>query len=105
VTGLAVVVVPDMIVLSGTDRTAVIMREMTEEEIEEYVSSGEANGRAGSYAVQRSGDRFVETLEGSWSNVVGLPMELLDSLLEILVCRGMTLKGRLPFTAPERSGS
>ncbi|GAB4155182.1 MAG: Maf family protein [Planctomycetota bacterium] len=93
VTGVAIVVVPDMIVLSGTESTSVFMRPMSDEEIDEYVRSGEALGRAGSYAVQRNGDKFVERMEGSFSNVVGLPMELLFSLLDILIAKGIAVEG------------
>jgi septum formation protein len=59
------------------------MRQMTPVEIEAYVASGEAMGKAGAYALQETGDRFVESLEGSATNVVGLPMELLERMLKV----------------------
>ncbi len=59
-----------------SDETFVTMHRMTGEEINEYVSSGEALGKAGSYAIQETGDRFVEKLEGNLSTVVGFPLEL-----------------------------
>ena len=68
--------------LSGCERTRVQMRRMDRREIEAYVDSGEAMGKAGAYAIQESGDRFVERIEGSFSNVVGLPLELLGRMLE-----------------------
>jgi septum formation protein len=58
------------------------MRPMTLAEIEAYVDSGEAMGKAGAYAIQETGDRFVERIEGSFSNVVGLPLELLARMLK-----------------------
>ena len=64
------------------DSTAVRMRPMTAEEIAAYVASGEAMGKAGAYALQETGDRYVESIEGSWTNVVGLPMELLERMLK-----------------------
>jgi len=67
--------------LSASDRTVVHMRPMERAEIEAYVDSGEAMGKAGAYAIQETGDRFVERVEGSFSNVVGLPMELLERML------------------------
>jgi septum formation protein len=70
--------------LSGCERTRVQMRRMDRREIEAYVDSGEAIGKAGAYAIQESGDRFVERIEGSLSNVVGLPMELLERLLRAM---------------------
>jgi len=61
--------------------TRVRMRVMTAEEINAYVASGEALGKAGAYALQETGDRYVERIDGSLTNVVGLPMELLERLL------------------------
>ena len=61
--------------------TRVTMRPMTPEEIDRYVDSGEGLGKAGAYAIQETGDRFVERVEGSFSNVIGLPMELLRQML------------------------
>ncbi len=71
----------------GTERAAaestrVTMRPMSEEEIADYVDSGEAMGKAGAYAIQETGDRFVERIEGSLSNVVGLPCNLLERMLK-----------------------
>lgn len=67
-----------------SDVTAVTMREMADAEIEEYVASGEWIGKAGAYAIQETADKFVTKIEGSWSNVVGLPMELLDSIVTMI---------------------
>jgi len=63
------------------ERTRVRMRAMSENEISRYVTGGEAMGKAGAYAIQETGDRFVENLDGSLSNVVGLPVELLRRML------------------------
>jgi len=72
---------------SGRRRVAVecsrvVMRPMSREEIEAYVDTGEPMDKAGAYAVQEKGDRFVERIEGSFSNVVGLPLERVRRLLE-----------------------
>jgi len=64
-----------------SEATTVTMRHMTPQEIEAYVDSGEATGKAGAYAIQETGDRFVQSVAGSRSNVVGLPMELLRRML------------------------
>jgi septum formation protein len=61
--------------------TGVTMRPLADAEIEAYASSGEPYGKAGGYAIQERGDRFVTRVDGSWSNVVGLPMELVRDLL------------------------
>ncbi len=65
----------------ASETTFVTMRPMTPGEIDDYISSGEWIGKAGAYAIQESADRFVERVEGSFTNVVGLPMELVGRLL------------------------
>ncbi len=67
--------------LLGYASTSVIMRPMSDNEIQEYIDSGEPMGKAGAYAIQETADRFVEKLEGPWDNVVGLPMELVWQLI------------------------
>ena len=59
-----------------------VSRVISEDEIVRYVAGGAAHGKAGAYAVQEGGDRYIERLEGSLSNVVGLPMELLEEMLD-----------------------
>jgi septum formation protein len=54
--------------------THVHMGPWTDEQIAAYVASGEPMDKAGSYAIQEVGDRFVTRIEGSFDNVVGLPM-------------------------------
>ncbi|NLW87906.1 MAG: septum formation protein Maf [Planctomycetes bacterium] len=61
--------------------TGITMRRMTEQEVDQYISSGEWIGKAGAYAIQETADRFVQRVEGSFSNVVGLPMELVMNML------------------------
>ena len=62
-------------------RTWVTMRPMTRDEIKAYVDSGEAYDKAGAYAIQETADRYVTNLEGSFTNVVGLPMETVREML------------------------
>jgi septum formation protein len=63
------------------DRTGVYMRPMTDEQMQAYLDSGQWRGKAGAYGVQDAADAFVERIDGSFSNVVGLPMELLARML------------------------
>jgi len=67
-------------VVSGREITRVTFAPMTEREVDAYVASGEPDDRAGSYAIQGIGGLFVERVEGSPSNVVGLPVRLLYTL-------------------------
>lgn len=55
------------------EATKVEFYPMTEEEIDWYVASGECADKAGSYAIQGLGSRFVKSIEGDYNNVVGLP--------------------------------
>ena len=68
--------------------TAIRMRAAPRGEIEAYVATGECFGKAGAYAIQETADAFIEEIDGSFSNVVGLPMELLGSMLEAAGLRG-----------------
>jgi len=65
----------------ASDATHVTMRPMTDAQIEAYIESGEWIGKAGAYAIQETADRFVEKIEGSWSNVVGLPIEMVTRMI------------------------
>jgi septum formation protein len=62
--------------------TEVTFRLLSHEIVDEYLASGEWEGRAGAYAIQGLGGRLVERIEGDYLNVVGLPGALLVSLLE-----------------------
>jgi len=62
--------------------TEVEFRELTEEEIEDYVEGGEPFDKAGAYAIQGAAGRFVRAVRGSYSNVIGLPIEEVALLLQ-----------------------
>ena len=64
------------------EKTAVTFREIPEGEIQAYVDSGEPLDKAGGYAIQMGAAGFVEKVEGSYTNVVGLPLLTLAELLE-----------------------
>jgi septum formation protein len=83
ITGLAILG-PGGVRLIASDTTFVTMRKAPDAEIQAYVDSGEWRGKAGAYAIQETGDRLVERIEGSFSNVVGLPLELLARMVRRL---------------------
>jgi nucleoside triphosphate pyrophosphatase len=64
----------------GLERTTVVFKPLSEVEKERYVEFGEWRGRSGGYAIQTLGSTLVERVEGSVSNVVGLPVGLLAEL-------------------------
>jgi nucleoside triphosphate pyrophosphatase len=74
------VVVADREERSGVEKTTVVFKQLTDAEKERYVRFGEWEGRSGGYAIQTLGSTLVERLEGSVSNVVGLPVGLLAEL-------------------------
>jgi septum formation protein len=61
--------------------TRVWFAPMSDKEIEWYVATGEPLGKAGAYAIQGHGARFIERIDGSWSNVVGLPIHMVHRML------------------------
>lgn len=73
---------------SGLEKTTVVFKELSGVEKERYVRFGEWEGRSGGYAIQTLGSTLVERLEGSVSNVVGLPVGLLAELAPPLFERG-----------------
>jgi septum formation protein len=72
---------------SGLERSDVFFKELSEAEKERYVRFGEWEGRSGGYAIQTLGSTLVERIEGSVSNVVGLPVGLLAELAPQLIQR------------------
>lgn len=63
-------------IVSAVSSTRVKFAELSGAEIEWYVSTGEPMDKAGAYAIQGHASLFIERIEGSYSNVVGLPMQL-----------------------------
>lgn len=64
------------------DVTRVIMRTLSDHEIEQYLDTNAWEGKAGAYGIQDHGDAFVDRIEGSFTNVVGFPMELIANMLQ-----------------------
>jgi septum formation protein len=65
---------------SGVVSTEVTFRPLTEADIAWYVATGEPLDKAGAYAIQGVGGLFVERIDGSYHNVVGLPLAQLESM-------------------------
>ena len=56
------------------EKTQVEFYPMSEEEIREYIETGEPMGKAGAYGIQGIGGKYVKRIEGDYNNVVGLPV-------------------------------
>lgn len=80
-TGIALCDVDRALLLAQMEVTQVRFAVLDAAEIAWYVDSGEPLDKAGAYAIQGQGAIFVEAIEGSYSNVVGLPLALLYRLL------------------------
>jgi septum formation protein len=67
--------------IESAARTRVCFRSLSSSDIESYLAGGEWSGKAGAYAIQGTGGALVESVEGDYENVVGLPTELIHELL------------------------
>lgn len=84
ITGLAVVRIRPQTQVLKAQITTVYPRPMNEAQIAQYIASGAWQGKAGAYGIQDYAEPFIERIEGSFTNVVGLPMELLAGILHRL---------------------
>jgi septum formation protein len=83
ITGVCLVVRSIPSVLSET--TLVTVNELTDQDIADYVASGEPMDKAGAYAIQGIASRWISRIEGDYSNVVGLPVALVFRMLRELM--------------------
>ena len=66
---------------TGYDETKVQFKKLSKDEIQAYVDTGAPMDKAGAYGIQEKAAEFVESIEGSYDNVVGLPTELFKKVL------------------------
>lgn len=85
ITGIAIVRLSDGAEIIDSDTTIVYPKKLTDEQIAGHIKGLSWRGKAGAYAIKEKGDEFVERIEGSLTNVMGLPMELLGELLKRFV--------------------
>ncbi len=77
---------PDRGILSGCSTSRVFFSQLSEAQIESYLDSGEWTGAAGGYRIQKTGYTLIDRIEGSWSNVIGLPLEDITKVLRNAPC-------------------
>jgi nucleoside triphosphate pyrophosphatase len=82
-TGICIWMPPNARWVGGVDVTDLKMRRLSPAELEAYLESDRWVGKAGAYAIQDP-DPYVTIISGSHSNVVGLPLEMLDQLINCL---------------------
>lgn len=68
-------------ITTASETTQVIFCDLSDEEIRDYVATGEPMDKAGAYAIQGIASRWIPRIEGDYSNVVGLPVALVYSIL------------------------
>lgn len=65
-----------------SEKTAVYFTTLTDAEIRDYIATGEPMDKAGAYAIQGGASRWISKIEGDYSNVVGLPVDLVLRMLQ-----------------------
>ena len=83
-TSVAAIRLPDRVEQLATESTRVRFAKLRADEIAAYVATGEPLDKAGAYAVQGIGGRFIERIDGCYFNVVGLPLARLYRMLTYL---------------------
>jgi septum formation protein len=80
-TGISLIRSADGRAASHVETTRVTFSPLAESEVEDYIATGEPFGKAGAYAVQGTGGRYVSRIEGCYFNVMGLPLSRLWTML------------------------
>ena len=81
ITAVAVVRLNDSTEIIESDTTIVYPKKLSDEQIAGHIKSQSWRDKAGAYAIQETGDEFIKKIDGSLTNVMGLPMELLRRII------------------------
>jgi septum formation protein len=81
ITGVAIFMVKKNKFITFTVKSTVWMHKLSDEMIEKYVASGEPMDKAGAYAIQGMGKILIKRFEGSYTNIIGLPVDELRAVL------------------------
>jgi septum formation protein len=82
ITGVCIVRAPDRVEALAHETTFVTFRSLDNDELQDYLASGEPFDKAGAYGIQGLASKFVTRVEGCYFNVVGLPVALVYDLLK-----------------------
>jgi septum formation protein len=85
-TGFAIICKHEQVTVTDTVETKVTFKELTDQEIDWYIQTGEPFDKAGAYAIQGMGTFLVKRINGSYTNVVGLPV---CEVIEVLIKMGV----------------
>ncbi|MBD3274813.1 MAG: septum formation inhibitor Maf [Candidatus Marinimicrobia bacterium] len=86
-TGVALISKPNQTTLVFHESTRVVFRALSEEEIHDYIDTGEPMDKAGGYGIQGFGALLVDHIEGDYFNVVGFPLTAFYKALKKLIFR------------------
>jgi len=81
-TGIAITEIGDNKVVIDYDVTVVTILDLSDDDIREYIRIGEWKGRAGAYSIRDRASLFIKEIQGSPSNVIGLPMQMIFEILK-----------------------
>ncbi|MEE9379425.1 MAG: Maf family protein [Candidatus Lokiarchaeia archaeon] len=82
ITGIAITEIQNPKIIIESDTTIVEFLHLSDEEIWQYIKSNEWKGRAGAYSIRDKASLFIRKINGSSSNVIGLPMHKLYEILK-----------------------
>ncbi len=80
-TGICFIHLPSFQIYTGLDTSLVSFRNFSESELEEYLQTNEWADKAGAYGIQGAAAKLVQSREGSLTNIIGLPVELIQSMM------------------------
>ncbi len=69
-------------IIRGYDKSIVFFNDLTKQECINYVKTGEWKGAAGGYRIQKTGHFLISKIEGSWTNVIGMPLEAITRAIK-----------------------
>ena len=81
ITGIAITEIDNSKIVIDYDITIVTILDLSDEDIRDYIKIGEWKGRAGAYSSRDSASLFIKEIQGSPSNVIGLPMQKIFEIL------------------------
>jgi septum formation protein len=95
-TSIAVVCINQSIEICRTDTTRVFFKPFDELKVREYVETGDPMDKAASYGIQSGAEVLIDHIEGSYDTVIGLPTELLSSILAEIGVESTPVKLKAP---------
>jgi septum formation protein len=96
---------PDDVQTAWQERTLVRFKALSEGELDGYIASRQWENNAGAYAIKEDGDPFIEIVEGSITNVIGLPMETTSTLLRLFGERSLPMRNSTSWFFPSLHAS